>query len=59
MYARLASASAAQLAAKTPRADHTVGVAVNRAAYHEGLHMGQIFFLRKLLGHSPSDMIMD
>jgi hypothetical protein len=59
MFDRLRSASTEKLRQKTPRADYSVGEAVNRMVYHEGLHVGQMFFLRKLLGRRPDDPIMD
>ena len=59
LFARLRAATPDLLAGKSPRSDDSIGKTVNVLAYHEGLHVGQMFFLRKLLGHPAQDPIMD
>ena len=59
LFARLCAATPDLLAGKSPRSNDSIGKTVNVLAYHEGLHVGQMFFLRKLLGHPAQDPIMD
>lgn len=59
LYARIAGATPGKLQENTPRSNRSVREMVHQMAYHEALHVGQILFLRKVLGHTSDDPIMD
>jgi hypothetical protein len=59
LFSRLRAATPELLAGPAPSSGKSVGETVNLLAYHEGLHVGQMLFLRKLLGHPANDPLMD
>ncbi|WP_437759677.1 DinB family protein [Sorangium sp. So ce1389] len=59
LFTRIRAVTPDQARAKAPRSDRTVGETVTLLAYHEALHVGQLLFLRKSFGRTPSDPLMD
>jgi hypothetical protein len=59
LFSRIQAATPDLLASPSPNSGRSIGTTVNLLSYHEGMHVGQMFYLRKLLGFVANDPLMD